>query len=64
MFTRLRSLCDGYITLGSEQVRGKSVRTLEIKKIGTVEQNRDNMVSFVVEPEVGMRLIPFNRTKA
>ena len=64
MFTRLRSLCDGYITLGSEQVRGKSVRTLEINKIGTVEQNRDNMVSFVVEPEVGMRLIPFNRTKA
>lgn len=64
MFTRLRSLCDGYITLGSEQVRGKSVRTLEINKIGTVDQNRDNMVSFVVEPEVGMRLIPFNRTKA
>ncbi len=64
MFARLRTLCDGYITLGSEQVRGKSVRTLEINKIGTVEQNRDNMVSFVVEPEVGMRLIPFNRTKA
>ena len=64
MFTRLRTLCDGYITLGSEQVRGKSVRTLEVNKIGTVDQNRDNMVSFVVEPEIGMRLIPLNKTKA
>ena len=52
------------ITLGSEQVRGKSVRTLEVNKIGTVDQNRDNMVSFVVEPEMGMRLIPLNKTKA
>jgi flagellar protein FlaH len=58
MFTRLRTLCDRYFTLGSEQVRGKSVRTLEVNKINTTELNRDNMVSFVVEPEVGMRLIP------
>jgi flagellar protein FlaH len=64
MFTRLRTLCDGYITLGSEQMMGKSVRTLEVNKIGTVEQNRDNMVSFIVEPEVGMRLLPLNKTKA
>jgi len=64
MFNRLRTLCDGYITLGSEQVRGKSVRTLEVNKIGTTELNRDNMVSFVVEPEIGMRLIPLNKTKA
>ena len=64
MFTRLRTLCDGYVTLGSEEVRGKSVRTLEVNKINTTEKTRDNMVSFVVEPEIGMRLIPMNKTKA
>jgi flagellar protein FlaH len=64
MFNRLRTLCDGYFTLGSEQVRGKSVRTLEVNKINTTELNRDNMVSFVVEPDVGMRLIPLNKSKA
>jgi archaeal flagellar protein FlaH len=64
MFTRLRTLCDGYFTLGSEQVRGKSLRTLEVNKINTTELSRDNMVSFVVEPEVGMRLIPLNRSRA
>lgn len=64
MFTRLHTLCDGYITLGSEEVRGKSVRTLEVNKMNTTEKTRDNMVSFVVEPEIGMRLIPMNKTKA
>ena len=64
MFTRLRTLCDGYVTLGSEEVRGKSVRTLEVNKINTTEKTRDNMVSFVVGPEIGMRLIPMNKTKA
>lgn len=64
MFIRLRTLCDGYFTLGSEQVRGKSVRTLEVNKINTTELSRDNTVSFVVEPEVGMRLIPLNKSRA
>ncbi|MFQ6026708.1 MAG: response regulator [Dehalococcoidia bacterium] len=64
MLTRLRTLCDGYLTLGSEQVRGKSVRTLEVNKINTTELSNNNAVSFVVEPEVGMRVIPLNKSKA
>jgi flagellar protein FlaH len=64
MFSRLRTLCDGYLTLGSEQVRGKNVRTLEVNKINTTELNRDNSVAFVVEPNIGMRLIPLNKSKA
>lgn len=64
MFARLRTLCDGYLTLGSEQVRGKNVRTLEVNKINTTELNRDNTVAFVVEPDIGMRLIPLNKSKA
>jgi len=64
MFSRLRTLCDGYLTLGSEQVRGKNVRTLEVNKINTTELNRDNTVAFVVEPNLGMRLIPLNKSRA
>jgi archaellum biogenesis ATPase FlaH/DNA-binding response OmpR family regulator len=64
MFSRLRTLCDGYLTLGSEQVRGKNVRTLEVNKINTTELNRDNSVAFVVEPNIGMRLIPLNKSRA
>ena len=63
MMIRLRSLCDGYLTMGSEQVMGKSIRTLEVNKINTTELNGDNTVSFVVEPNVGMRVIPLNKSK-
>ena len=64
MFTRLRGLCDGYFTLNSEQVMGRPMRTLEINKINTTELITENLVSFVVEPEIGMRVIPLSRSKA
>ena len=64
MLARLHALCDGYLLLGSEELKGKSVRTLEIKKINTTEKTRDNMVAFVVEPEIGMRRIPISRAQA
>ena len=64
MFSRLRNLCDGYLTLNAEQVMGRPMRTLEINKINTTELARENLVSFVVEPEIGMRVIPLSRSKA
>ncbi len=64
MFSRLRNLCDGYFTLNSEQVMGRPMRTLEINKINTTELVTENLVSFVVEPETGMRVIPLSRSKA
>ena len=64
MFSRLRNLCDGYFTLNSEQVMGRPMRTLEINKINTTELVTENLLSFVVEPEVGMRVIPLSRSKA
>ncbi|MDA1218604.1 MAG: response regulator [Chloroflexi bacterium] len=62
MFMRLRTLCDGFFTLGSEQVRGKSMRILQVNKMNTTELSGNNSVAFVVEPETGARLIPFNKT--
>ena len=64
MFSRLRNLCDGYFTLNSEQIMGRPMRSLEINKINTTELITDNLVSFVVEPETGMGVIPLSRFKA
>ena len=64
MFARLRGLCDGYFTLNSEQVMGRPMRTLEIHKINTTELTTENLVSFVVEPEIGMRVVPLSRSRA
>lgn len=63
MFTRLRTLCDGFITISSEQVRGRPVRVLEVNKMNTTELANNNSVSFVVEPEIGMKVIPLSKTK-
>ena len=43
---------------------GRPMRTLEINKINTTELITENLVSFVVEPEIGMRVIPLSRSKA
>ena len=64
MFARLKTLCDGYFSLNSEQIMGRPMRTIEINKINTTEITTENLVSFVVEPEVGMRVIPLSKSKA
>ena len=64
MFTRLGTLCDSYLRLRSEKVREKAVRTLEVCKVNTTDLSRDNMISFVVEPSVGIHIIPYSKTRA
>ena len=63
MFARLGTLCDSYLSLRSEKVREKAVRTLEVRKVNTIELSRDNMISFVVESDVGMHVIPFSKSR-
>jgi len=63
-FAGLHTLFDWHFTFGSDQVGGNSVRTLEVNKINTTELRRDNTVSFVVDPDIGMRLLPLNKSRA
>ncbi len=63
MFTRLGTLCDSYLRLRSEKVKEKAVRTLEVCKVNTTDLNKDNMISFVVEPRVGIHIIPYSKTR-
>jgi len=64
MFIRLGTLCDSYLRLRSEKVKEKALRTLEVCKINTTDLSRDNMISFVVEPSVGIHIIPYSKTRA
>ena len=63
MFTRLGTLCDARLKLRGRKVRDKVVRMIEVVKVKNVELNRDNVLSFRVEPEVGIQIIPFSQTK-
>ncbi len=64
MLTRLRSLCDAHLRLYVENVRGKQVRIMEVSKVHSADLATGNVVSFTVEPGMGMRIVPMSKAKA
>jgi len=60
---RIRELCNAQLTLRVGKVRERLVRMIEIVKVDNMDLDRDNVVSFSVEPKVGMRIIPFSQAK-
>lgn len=61
---RLRSLCDAQLSLRTEQVGERLIKVLEVAKIRGANRTTGNIVSFDVEPGIGMRPIPVSRAKA
>lgn len=64
MFTRIRSICDAHLRLRVEQVGDQLVKALEVAKIRGAEQSTGNVISFDVEPGMGMRIVPITKAKA
>ena len=61
---RIRSVCDAHFKLLIEKVGDKLVKTLEVSKIRGAAQNTGNILTFDVEPEIGMKIMPVSRAKA
>jgi flagellar protein FlaH len=61
---RIRSVCDAHFKLMIEKVGDKLVKTLEVAKIRGAVQSTGNILSFDVEPEIGMKIMPMSRAKA
>ena len=61
---RIRSVCDAHFKLLIEKVGDKLVKTLEVAKIRGAAQSTGNILSFDVEPEIGMKIMPMSRAKA
>ena len=64
VLTRVRSICDGHISMKKEEVGDRLVRTMEVAKIRGAQKTTGNVVAFEVEPAFGLRIIPISRTKA
>jgi len=64
VLTRVRSICDGHISLKKEEVGDRLVRTMEVAKIRGAQKTTGNVVAFEVEPAFGLRIIPISRVKA
>ena len=63
MFDRLRALCDTYLYLRSETLMGKTIKTVEVRKVNFSDLDNNNTVSFTVVPNVGMKVMPISRTR-
>jgi flagellar protein FlaH len=64
LLIRVRSVCDAHLHLRIDQVGEQLIKVLEVAKVRGAERTTGNVVSFDVEPGIGMRLIPVTKAKA
>ncbi|MDP6452619.1 MAG: ATPase domain-containing protein [SAR202 cluster bacterium] len=58
---RVRSISDAHLTLKTEQMGDMIVKVLEVAKVRGAELSTGNIISFDVEPMLGMKIIPINK---
>ena len=58
---RVRSISDAHLRLRTEQVGEVIVKVLEVAKVRGAELSTGNIVSFDVEPTLGMKIIPVSK---
>jgi flagellar protein FlaH len=64
VLVRLRSASDAHLRLMIEKIGDKLVKTLEVAKVRGAAQTTGNVITFEVEPEVGMKIMPLSRARA
>jgi archaeal flagellar protein FlaH len=64
MFMRIRSLCDAHLRLRVEEMGDKLVKVLEVAKVRGAAKTTGNIISFDVDPGLGMKIIPISKAKA
>ena len=64
MLIQVRSLCDAHLILKMEQVGERLIKILEVAKVRNADQTTGNVISFDVEPGLGMKIIPISKAKA
>jgi flagellar protein FlaH len=54
-------MCDAHLKLRTEQVGDIMIKVLEVAKVRGADMSTGNVVSFDVEPMLGMRIIPISK---
>ena len=60
---RISSMCDAHLRLKIEEVGNKLIKSLEVAKVRGADKNTGNVISFDVEPGMGMRIIPISKAQ-
>ncbi len=63
LLSRTRSLCDARFRLRLEQVGDSMIKLMEVLKVRGAERPTGDVVSFNIEPKVGMRIIPLAKAR-
>ena len=58
---RVRSMCDAHLSLRNEEIGDRMIKVLEVAKIRGADMTTGNIVSFDVEPMLGMKIIPVSK---
>ncbi len=61
---RISAMCDAHLRLKTENSGDRIMKTLEVAKIRGANMSTGNVISFDVDPGLGMRIIPFTKAKA
>lgn len=64
LLIRLRSLCDAHFSLRVEYSAGRQIRVLEVSKIHNAELSTGEVISFTVEPGMGIKILPMGKVRA
>ena len=63
ILSRTRSLCDARFRLRLEQVGDSMIKLMEVLKVRGAERPTGDVVSFNIEPRLGMRIIPLAKAR-
>jgi flagellar protein FlaH len=63
LLARTRSLCDARFRLRLEQVGDSMIKLMEVLKVRGAERPTGDVVSFDIEPKLGMRIIPLAKAR-
>ncbi len=63
LLIRIQSLCDAHLRLRTENAGSRLVKIMEVAKIRGASKNTGNIVSFEIEPTIGMRIIPLSKAQ-
>lgn len=63
VLTRTRSLCDAHFRIRLEQMGDRLVKIMEVLKVRGADRPTGDVVTFEVEPKLGMRIIPMSKAR-
>jgi len=63
VLSRTRSVCDARFKLRLEAVGDRMIKLMEVLKVRGADQPTGDVVSFDVEPKIGMRVIPLSKAR-